>query len=673
MKKTLLLVLAVFIGFAVIAQRYTVKPNIKAEKAINAQKIGSEPTKAYAIGQARKVVEPGNYKGTDFVNIITFGSAANGYTYGYGGGQKAIVEANNDLNTVTHFHRMGGTADPGGYSGDLGYDYSTDGGMTWTAMNECYVAVNNAGGTYYTDAARYPNHGIFNPAGNTNPNNAFITYWAPTLDGSNGAGSWGGYGYGRAKIGTLTDTLRHLSASRPGDGVFQYIPLGYCTTSLGDVWVADLNQDWTSGALVYQGTMIINHGVWDPIEMDFVYTEELIDCPTIDGSRPTFIQIAFSPDGMTGYICVLADNGEIPFVAGTSFFPILWKTTDAGATWSDPISVSLGGPDGIGGVLNYLTDDDIAALFLPPLPAREEIPFTTAFDCDMTVDYAGNPHIAVVVGVTGADAYSISSAYPFTAAMDITSLDGGNTWIAYDCGSPYTFRGLFPDDTYSEDNRIQISRNPSGTKVFVSWIATFLPGITDNNQPDIWCRGIDVVNHMLTSRDSSGYMLDQPINVTEFSEGMWQAFMGTMSDVTLESNGVNTIPMTYLSTGSSTFDPAAPVVFKYIQDFQFSENQFLQTGINDNHQNAKAAVTVGQNFPNPANGETTIAVTIKDASSVSFEVVNMMGQKVYEVPASNYSSGIHTFSFDASTLANGVYFYTVTAGEEKITKKMILK
>jgi len=673
MKKTLLLVLAVFIGFAVIAQRHTLKPNIKTEKAINAQKIGFEPTKAYTIGQARNVVEPTSYKNTDFVTIVTFGSAANGYTYGYAGGQKSILFTNNDLNTVSHFHRMGGTADPGGYSGDLGYDISTDGGMTWSAMHECYVAVNNAGGTYYTDAARYPNHGIYNPAGNTNPNNAYIAYFAPTLDGSNSADSWGGYGFGRAKIGTPTDTIRHLTSSRPADGVYQYIPDGYCVTSLGDIWVADFNQDWTSGAIVYQGTMIINHGVWDANEMDFVYTEELIDCPTIDNSRPALIQVEFSPDGMTGYICVLADNGEVPFAAGTSYFPILWKTTDAGATWSDPISVTLGGPDGIGGVLNYLTDAQIAELFLPPLPSRDEIPFTTAFDFDLSVDGFGNPHIAVVVGVTGADAYSISSAYPFTSAMDITSLDGGNSWIAYDCGRPYTFRGLFPDDTYSEDNRIQISRNPSGTKMFVSWIATFLPGITDNNQPDIFTRGIDIVAHTLTARDSSGVLLDQPINVTEFTEGMWQAFMGTMASEVLESNGNYTIPMTYLSTGASTFDPAAPVVFKYIQDFKFTEADFLITGINDDIQETKAAINVSQNFPNPANGETTVAVTLKDATTVSFEVINLMGQKVYDIPAASFGAGIHSFSFDASTLANGVYFYTVTAGEEKITKKMIVK
>jgi len=673
MKRSLLLSLAVLIGFSLMAQHYTLKPNLKSEKAITTQKVGFEPTKAHTLGQNQKVILPErNFKNSDFVTIVTLGSSANGYTYGYAGGQKAIVNANNDLNTVTNFHRMGGTLDPGGNSGDLGYDISTDGGMTWTNMHEVYVAVNNAGGTYYTDAARYPNHGVYNPAGNTNPNNAYLTYFAPTLDGSNSADSWGGYGFGRAKIGTPTDTIRHLTTSRPSEGVYQYIPEGYCITALGDIWVVDANQDWTTGTVAYQGTLIVNHGVWDPTAMDYVYQEELFDCPTIDNSRPNLVQVEFAPDGMTGYIAVLGDNGEVPMAAGVSYFPILWKTTDAGATWSDAISVSLGGPDGIGGVENYLSDSDIAALFTPPLPARDEIPFTTAFDFDLSVDAFGNPHIAVVVGVTGTS-YDILSAYPFTAAMDITSLDGGNTWIAYECGRPYTFRGLFPDDSYSEDNRIQIARNPSGTKMFVSWIATNLPGITDNNQPDIFVRGIDVVSHLLTSRDSSGYILDQPINVTEFTEGMWQAFMGSMASEVLESNGVCTIPLTYLSTGASTFDPAAPVLFKYIQDFKFSEADYTTVGIKENTAIAADAINVGQNFPNPANGNTTVAVTLKSAASVAFEVINLMGQKVYEVPSARFSAGIHTFSFDASTLANGVYFYTVTAGEEKITKKMIVK
>jgi hypothetical protein len=53
------------------------------------------------------------------------------------------------------------------------------------------------------------------------------------------------------------------------------------------VWVADLNQDWSSGTLNYQGSAIMNHGVWDEEEDDFVYEEFLIDCQTINNSSPS--------------------------------------------------------------------------------------------------------------------------------------------------------------------------------------------------------------------------------------------------------------------------------------------------------------------------------------------------------------------------------------------------
>ncbi len=97
---------------------------------------------------------------------------------------------------------MGGELDPGGYSGDMGYDVSVDGGLTWTNMIEMYVAENNAGGEYYTDAARYPNHGVWNPEGNTDINNAWMNYFAPNLDGSNSTDSWGGgYSFGAVNMG----------------------------------------------------------------------------------------------------------------------------------------------------------------------------------------------------------------------------------------------------------------------------------------------------------------------------------------------------------------------------------------------------------------------------------------------------------------------------------------
>ena len=667
MKKSLLLLVAVVFGITAIAQNYSLKPNLKTEQAITAEKVAFEPANAYAPGQAVKSALPNHsYKNTDFVTIVNIGTGANVYSYINGG--RSMVAVNNELNTVTNFHRMGGALDPGGYSGDLGFDVSKDGGMTWENQREIYVCINNAGGEYYTDAARYPNHGLYNPLGNTDPNEAYVTYFCPNLDGSNSPDSWGGYSYGRAKIGDPNDTIRHLLSSH--DEFYQYVPDAFCMTNIGEFWCADMNQDWSTGTVAYQGNVIMNHGTWNDETMDWELEQFLIDAETIDNSRPAYAQIEFAPDGITGYMAILGDNGEVAASSGLSYFPILFKTTDGGENWSDAMPVALAGEDGIGGVHNYLSDEEIAELFEAPVPDREEIAFTTAFDFNLSVDAWGNPQIAVIVGVTGSDPYSIVSGqlevsgYLPSCAFLLSSTDGGESFIGYPLGRTKTFRGTFVDLT--EDNRMQIARNHEGTKMFVTWLDTDLPGVVDNQQPDIWARGIDIVTHELTNNGGE----DLPHNVTEFSEAMWQAYYHCLGNEVFVDGDVFTLPMVYVAFNPE--DPAEEVQYKYIQDFAYTEADFTITGVEDDYAQI-ASFDVAQNFPNPATGSTTVTVTLEETTSLSFELFNMMGQSVFEVPAQSYSAGVQPFTFNASELSSGVYFYTVTAGETQVTKKMIVE
>lgn len=88
----------------------------------------------------------------------------------------------------------------------------------------------------------------------------------------------------------------------------------------------------------------------------------------------------------------------------------------------------------------------------------------------------------------------------------------------------------------------------------------------------------------------------------------------------------------------------------------------------------KASFAVGQNYPNPFNGTTNFGVNLTKASTVSVAVTDMFGKQV--VNTVNYgmqSMGHHTFSVDCSKLSSGIYFYSVTCGNETITKKMIVE
>ena len=670
MKRILLSFSALLIaGSGLIAQN--VKQEVRQHKAIQKMMIGIEPAKASSIVSTQEtvttVVPP--TKNTDIVSIINIGTSANAYSYGYGGGQKSIVWAVPELNMVTNFHRMGGELDPGGYSGDMGYDVSVDGGLTWTNMIEIYVAENNAGGEYYTDAARYPNHGVWNPEGNTDVNNAWMSYYAANLDGSNSTDSWGGYSFGAVNMGDPTIKTKNLQSSE--DPVYQYIPDSYELTKQGVVWVVDVNQDWSSGAVEYQGSLIINRGEFDEAEGDFIFDQYLMDAPIAEATtRPTHPQVAFSEDGQTGYISFLGDNETTEVIGGgLGYTPVISKTTDGGTTWSEFTGIQLAGPNGLSGIVDDLfTDAQIAELFEEPLPARDEIPYTTAFDHNITVDANGNLHIGVVVGAVATDDYSIASGSGFIAAYDIYTTDGGTTWHAIKLGSINQLRGTWPGD-YTEDNRIQITISPDRETVFVSWLDTDLEDVEDNTRPNIFIRGIRPNawgTADLTCVDGAG----APTNVTLFSEGMWTATFAAVAQMSFFDGTKYTIPMTYQPVAPDV-DPGVAVQYKYITDFGFTDADFCIVG---NEEIAAAStMEVSQNFPNPFSNETNVRISLTNGSNVSLEVYNITGQKVMVKDYGYKTAGSFTTKISADELPTGVYFYTVEAGTTKVTRKMIVQ
>jgi hypothetical protein len=677
MKKALLILLVLTIGIGGYAQQKPIiKSDVKSCSAIKGDRVGIEPLKTKPVTTSTFNVPAGlkSTRDVNFVTVVSIGTAVNAYSYGYAGGQRSILYANNHINTVSHMHRMGGVLDPGGYSGDLGLDISTDGGMTWSNQNEIYTST-ISGGTYNTDAARYPNHGIWNPVGNTNPANAYITYFAPTIDGSNGADSWGGHAIGRALIGDLTDTMRTLTHSTPP--YYQYLPDAYDVSENGIIIAVDANQDWTTGTVAYQGSLIIYRGEWDAGIGDFVFERSLMDFPTNDlNDRPVHIKFAFGPDGQTGWIGIITDNAAVtPLTDLRYYYPVFIKTTDGGLTWDDPIAVRLDGPDGLPGVLNYLTDQQITDLYVPPVPARDEIPYTTAFDCDMAVDIYGNPHMAVMIGVGASSEYSIISAAYYFAAFDIYSYDGGTSWGGYNCGNGNMFRGTFGTD-YTEDNRIQICSSQEGDRMFVTWLDTQLEGAEENNAPDVFIRGIgisspDPADWCHTTNDSGE---DMPVNVTTFSEAMWQSYFAVTSRIALhDGEGNYTIPICYQQM-TTPFDPALPVQYKYIQDFVFSNDYWV--GVNcwvGMDENKEDIPSVSQNFPNPFSQNSTIDVNLVKAADLSLKVTNLLGQDVILINKGEVAAGSYSFNIDGTNLNDGVYFYTVKADNQEVTKKMIVR
>lgn len=78
------------------------------------------------------------------------------------------------------------------------------------------------------------------------------------------------------------------------------------------------------------------------------------------------------------------------------------------------------------------------------------------------------------------------------------------------------------------------------------------------------------------------------------------------------------------------------------------------------------------NYPNPFNPTTQIKYSVKENGFVTLKVYDILGKEVASLVNEEKQAGTYTVTFDASYLASGIYFYTITASDFQKTKKMIL-
>ncbi len=79
-----------------------------------------------------------------------------------------------------------------------------------------------------------------------------------------------------------------------------------------------------------------------------------------------------------------------------------------------------------------------------------------------------------------------------------------------------------------------------------------------------------------------------------------------------------------------------------------------------------------QNYPNPFNPATTISYSIPDNRLVRLEIFDQMGRKVAILVNQVQISGNYQISFNAESLASGVYFYRLEAGSFTKVRSMLL-
>ena len=95
-------------------------------------------------------------------------------------------------------------------------------------------------------------------------------------------------------------------------------------------------------------------------------------------------------------------------------------------------------------------------------------------------------------------------------------------------------------------------------------------------------------------------------------------------------------------------------------------------GVTNNQNEIPKEFALTQNYPNPFNPTTVIGYMLPRSSNVKLIVYDMLGREIKTLVNEFKQAGSYNVSFDASSLASGVYFYRINAGDFTDVKKMML-
>ncbi len=180
------------------------------------------------------------------------------------------------------------------------------------------------------------------------------------------------------------------------------------------------------------------------------------------------------------------------------------------------------------------------------------------------------------------------------------------------------------------------------------------------------------------------------------------AGQSTPITITIENFGINPLtnfPVQYSVDGNvqtteivmSTLNPGATMNYTFIthytsqgsainlcaktaipSDAISSNDQFcvnVPVGISEvsNH-----GIVLYQNMPNPAKDATTVRFSLPTAGKLTFTLRNLLGQTIIS-QTSDYAPGLHQINLNIKDLSPGLYYYSISFDQTKLTKKMTIE
>ncbi len=557
---------------------------------------------------------------------------------------------------------------------------------------------------------RYPQGGIFNPPGNTQLSNAYVVAMGPATTPP--PQLWIGNWFASKKldvynnVADVSDPMsQQFITSIPVDsavGKVDFCRQDFTITddglvrSLGGIYDA-VNPTFSGfrGGRIVKGSFTAGHFVWASDSISLANTPTLFDAGTNNYfNQLDLVNMAWSESGQYGYVWFL---GIRTGATGNNycFQPIVWKTSNFGASWSVISSIDFNDEDKFAVVLDKLDHVEKPANW-----SDRRMPyFNYLEDMAGVVDANNELHLVSTVWamrdtVTGSMWTYTNTAgdgqtyrYKHTAGNEVYIYDfstksvGGNVdWdvIVVDSmrteapGATSTGLGynqnpwaVYDGSKQNSNARIQLSRTPDGQFIVYTW-AESNTEITDagmrwNNKPDIHVRLRDVNSKTVNPIEYDVTGESAEVNVKS------QAFMHNVSPICKVTVGNFYDLKLPLKVSNSTSLKPEETANHYYSTAELSFTN-PNVGIAENTLLASNSSL----YPNPAQNSTVLQLDLNKGGNVSVTVMNTVGQ-VMSTSSTDAVAGKNKINVDIQGLSSGIYMVNVKADGANVTKKLIVK
>jgi Neuraminidase (sialidase) len=427
-------------------------------------------------------------------------------------------------------------------------------------------------------------------------------------------------------------------------------------------------------------------GIWNNVSVDVTGTED----DPVDARYHSF---AISPEDANLWLL----SGARYAAAGNA--TCVYRSTDAGVTWSDPIDVA-----------SIIQDDSLESNYVYSFTANKQ-PLAMSFGADNKV--------------YGAFQGQMEDAYNVENALYVVSEDGGVTWstpamipgtesLMFTTADVYrNFSTIIDNDgnwhvfAIGEDTT---ETAKDGTKDYRIWDFKFdgatwnitkfgypqfiddgiaQPGLTNSDEEDVmnsaaigpdgtlYYAYTDVYDTTDAGGDPHNYKYRIYVMISEDNGTTWLGPQwvyeedGWASEYPCEMTSAATDKLHFFfRSGGGTYDEYKEMRYlgvptQAIKDSLTSIPKQANTVIPKTHK-------LFQNYPNPFNPSTTIRFNLCENAHVKLTVYNLLGQKIATLIDKTMLAGEKGIVWYAEGIPSGTYFYRLDAGKYSEVREMTL-